>query len=310
MAKNDNLWKAKETKNNEFYTQLNDIENEISMHDDYVRHFKGKTILMNCDDHESSNFFKFFMLHAEQLKYKKIISTHFNKDNSPSYKLEWSGEMNENNTEKTIKTPLKGNGDFRSEECIELLRQADIVVTNPPFSLFREYIAQLIEFGKKFIIIGSDNVRTYKECFPLFKNNKVWPGYTRVKKFMQPDGSLKNFGNIEWYTNLDIDKIHEPIILLKNYKGNEEHYPKYDNYDAIEVSKVSEIPKDYYGIMGVPITFLDKYCPEQFEILGLAASTGYNANIVGIPFYGSKDARPLINGKNTYARIFIRRKKD
>ena len=198
-----------------------------------------------------------------------------------------------------VKIPLEGNGDFRSEECVEILKEADIVVTNPPFSLFRSYVSQLMEYKKKFIIIGSQNAITYKEFFPLLKENKVWIGYNSVKEFKQPDGTFKKFGNICWYTNLDIDKLHEEIPLTKNYKGNESNYPKYDNYDAIECSKVKEIPKDYVpcwfncemakscpyaiskgindnalcensnnGEIGVPITYMDKHNSEQFEIIG------------------------------------------
>jgi hypothetical protein len=225
---------------------------------------------------------------------------------------------------------LKGDGDFRSAECIELLKQADIVCTNPPFSLFREYVIQLIEYEKKFIIIGNKNAITYKEIFRLIKENKLWVGYTPMgvdmlfdipddfakriligkkegSSYRIVDGVVKGRSQAVWFTNFDIKKRHEEIVLYKNYSPDE--YPKYDNYDAIEVSKVSEIPQDYDGVMGVPITFLDKYNPDQFEILGMSASAGYNADIVGLPkLKGIKDARPLIDGKNTYARVFIKRR--
>ena len=200
---------------------------------------------------------------------KKLIATHF-EDEKQSYKLEmWRDEAGVHSRIKT----LQQNGDFRSPESIELLKEADIVVTNPPFSLFREYIAQLMEYDKKFLIIGNKNAITYKEFFPLLKDNKVWIGYNNVKEFRQPDGSMKKFGNIGWYTNLDIKKRHEELVLYKKYTPEE--YPKYDNYDPINVDKVSDIPIDYDGVMGVPITFLDKYNPEQFEIMGITCR-GYS----------------------------------
>lgn len=219
---NSNLSAAKRAKNDEFYTQLTDIEKELR---NYKKHFRGKTVLCNCDD---------------------------------------PFESGENEL-----TELEGDGDFRSEECLALLEEADVVVTNPPFSLFREYVATLMEYGKKFIAIGSQNAITYKEFFPLLKNDEVWPGVTHPKEFVQRNGEIKKFGNICWFTNLDIRKRHEELILVKKYAGHEDEYPKYDNYDAIEVSKVVNIPLDYAGVMGVPITFLDKYSPDQFEIVGL-----------------------------------------
>ena len=271
MAKNDNLHKAKDAKNDEFYTRLKDIEAEISQHKDYVTQFEGKTVLCNCDDPEWSNFFQFFKLHFKQLKLKKLITTHYNKDGSPSYKLEWSGETLNDDMINLVKTPLSGNGDFRSDECIAILKEADIVVTNPPFSIAREsFIPLLVEHNKKFVIIGDLNWITYKTVFPLFQENKMFFGYTNVKEFTLPDGSTQKFGNKIWFTNMDLDKHHEPLILTKNYKGNESKYPKYENYEAIECAKIKEIPKDYFGAMGVPITFLDKYSPEQFEIIGMA----------------------------------------
>jgi len=220
---------------------------------------------------------------------------------------------------------LKGDGDFRSQESIELLKQADIVVTNPPFSLFREYVAQLIEYEKKFVIIGNLNALTYKEIFKLFKENKIWFGHSihsGDREFGVPDDyPLKAAGyrvdndgrkfirvkGVRWFTNLDYEERHEDLILYKKYSPEE--YPTYDNYDAINVNKTKDILMDYKGVMGVPITFMDKYNPEQFEILGLSASAGYNKEVVGIPFKGEKDARPLINGKNIYARIFIKNKR-
>jgi hypothetical protein len=294
-SNNSNLHKAKNVKNDEFYTQLPDIENELKH---YSHHFKDKVVFLNCDDPEESNFWRFFSLNFEKLGLKKLIATHFETD-KPSYKLEIVRDINNDgkiNQLDTIKTPLTQNGDFRSPECIEILKEADIVVTNPPFSLFREYVEQLMNYDKKFLIVGPMNAITYKEIFPLLKNNKMWLGYTTVKEFIQPDGTIKNFGNINWYTNLDIKKRHDDLILFKKY--NSKDYPKYDNYDAIEVSKVSEIPEDYYGAMGVPITFLDKYNPEQFEILGISNS----ARWIGY------ECLTIVNGKKIYNRILIKRR--
>ena len=201
-----------------------------------------------------------------ELGLKKLISTHYDREEA-TYKMEYTGG-DDNNIEVGIKTPLEGNGDFRNQECLDLLDECDIVVTNPPFSLFREYVAVLMEHQKKFLIIGNKNAITYKEFFPLLKDDEVWIGCTNVKEFLQPDGSIKKFGNIGWFTNLDVAKRHEKLILWKNYTPEE--YPTYNNYDAINVDKVSEIPCDYDGVMGVPITFLDKYNPEQFEIIELS----------------------------------------
>ena len=298
---NANLHKAKNAKNDEFYTQLTDIEKEL-MH--YKEHFKDKVVFCNCDDPKDSAFWKYFDGQFNRLGLKRLIATHY-EPGKQSYLLDRTRIGEES---PTIIKNLNGDGDFRSEECIELLKQSDIVITNPPFSLFREYIAQLMKYEKKFIIIGNKNAITYKEFFPLLKENKVWIGYNSVKEFMRPDGTIQKFGNIGWYSNLDIKKRHEQIDLYERYKGNEEHYPKYDNYEAIEVSKVIEIPKDYFGVMGVPITFLDKYCPEQFVILGMESSAGYDYEIVGIPLLVKGDARPTINNKTKYARVFIKRK--
>ncbi len=298
MSKNDNLHKAKAAKNDEFYTQLTDIEHEISEHPDYVRQFQGKTVLCNCDDPKCSAFFTFFKKHFKMLGIKKVICTHYEKDGSPSYKLEWEGEMLNDDMVNLIKTPLKGNGDFRSEECIELMKEADIVVTNPPFSIARtDYIPLLRKYNKKFVIIGDIKWVAYKDVFPMFKNNKIFFGYTSVKEFGTPEGKMQRFGDKVWFTNLDLDKSHEPLLLTKNYKGNEGKYPKYDNYDAINVNKVSEIPMDYDGVMGVPITFLDKYNPDQFEI---------------VAFRKGEDGKDLVFTREKkiqpYSRILVRRR--
>lgn len=262
MSANSNLHKAKDAKNDEFYTQLTDVAKEL-MH--YKAHFKDKIVLCNCDDPTWSAFWKYFHLNFAELGLKKLISTHYDREEA-TYKMEYTGG-DDNDIEVGVKTPLDGNGDFRNKECLELLDECDIVVTNPPFSLFREYVAVLMEHEKKFLIIGNKNAITYKEFFPLLKDDEVWIGCTNVKEFLQPDGSTKKFGNIGWFTNLDVAKRHEKLILWKHYTSEE--YPKYDNYDAINVDKVSEIPCDYDGVMGVPITFLDKYNPEQFEIVGM-----------------------------------------
>lgn len=334
MAKSDNLRKAKEAKNDEFYTRLEDIEAEISSHPDYVRQFQGKVVFCNCDDPEWSSFYEFFRLHFNQLGLKKLITTHYNKDGFPSYKLEWSGEKLGDDTVNMIKTPLQGDGDFRSDECVELLKEADIVVTNPPFSLFREYIALLEEYNKEYIVLGSTGACGYKEIFPLLKDGKMTVGYmTGSKSFRVPedfentstfieDGiKYAKFGNIYWYTNMDIDKKHEPLTLVKNYKGNESKYPKYENYDAIDVASLKDIPKDYMDAMGVPITFLASYCLEQFEVIGLGSGyLGQSIGITGIPkehkammkgHSAAGDLYMMINGKPKvpYSRIIIRRKK-
>ena len=277
---NANLHKAKDAKNDEFYTQLTDVAKEL-MH--YKSHFKDKVVFCNCDDPTWSAFWKYFHLNFAELGLKKLISTHYDREES-TYKMEYTGG-DDNDVEMGVKTPLEGNGDFRNKECLDLLDECDIVVTNPPFSLFREYVATLMEYKKKFIIWGNNNAITYKEFFPLLKNNEVWLGYTANKTlvFRIPDTYAKwdeketqkmNDGHryakvpaISVFTNLDIEKRHEKLILWKKYTPEE--YPKYDNYDAINVNKVAEIPCDYDGVMGVPITFMDKYNPDQFEIIGL-----------------------------------------
>ena len=336
-GKNSNLGAAKRAKNDEFYTQLTDIEKELRH---YRKHFKGKTVLCNCDDPFESNFFKFFVLNFKRLELKKLIATcyegsavaEYRDGKAKPYKAvvttvhDTTGdggvdmedvrnlfELGENEL-----VELEGDGDFRSEECLALLDEADIVVTNPPFSLFREYVSILMGHEKKFIVIGSQNAITYKEFFPLLKDDKVWLGSTHPKEFIQRNGTVKKFGNICWFTNLDIKKRHEELILVKKYAGHEDEYPTYDNYDAIEVSKVADIPFDYDGIMGVPITFMDKYNPEQFEIIG-----SFNANNESDPAFCYVDSRyvptiskgkeiswngPVVNKKPLYKRIAIRNK--
>lgn len=282
MSKNSNLHAAKTAKNDEFYTQLVDIENELRHHKD---HFKGKVVYCNCDDAEESNFFRYFSLNFEHLGLKKLITSCYNENGKGRY-LVYEGDKNGNlfpDPEEIGVYEFEGNGDFRSEESIELLKQADIVVTNPPFSLFREYIALLVEYDKKFLVLGNMNAITYKEVFPLIKENKLWLGPSISggdRKFNVPDDYELNASGcgidedgkkfirvkgVRWFTNLDHDKRHEELILYRTY--NEKDYPKYANYDAINVDKVKDIPCDYNGVMGVPITFLDKYNPNQFEIV-------------------------------------------
>lgn len=316
MAGNRNLHRANREKNDEFYTQLSDIENELKH---YTHHFKDKIIFCNCDDPEESNFFRYFALNFERLGLKKLIATHFDAE-KPTYKLEIDRELDVNADGKidfndVQRIPLQQNGDFRSPECIEILKSADIVVTNPPFSLLREYVAQLMEYEKNFLIIGNQNAITYKEIFQLIKNNKIWLGYKAGdmafvvpshyeqrthRSWVDENGvNWRSLGNACWFTNLDHSKRHEELDLWADY--NPEIYPNYDDYHAIEVKKVKDIPRNYQGSMGVPITFLDKYNPDQFEILGLDRYVDDNPN------YGR---RFMLSGKEVYARIIIKHKKE
>jgi hypothetical protein len=343
ISTNKDLHKAKDAKKDEFYTQLSDIERELKS---YERHFKGKVVYCNCDDPYESNFFKYFVLNFNFLGLKKLIATCY--IGSPIANIQLSLFDNESEENKTTKTPhkieitetpdmnndgvvdltdvklllgsnnnyltrLKGDGDFRSKECIELLKQSDIVVTNPPFSLFREYVAQLVEYDKKFLIIGNINAITYKEIFKLIKENRAWLGINMgrgISGFIVPnhyelygtETNIDSFGNriispnnCLWLTNLDTFKRHEDIVLTKTYCGNESEYPKFDNYDAINVNKTQDIPMDFAGIMGVPITFLHKYNPEQFEVIKFRK--------------GNDDKDLSINGKCPYFRILIKNKK-
>ncbi len=340
MGSNAKLRKADKAKNDEFYTQLADIENELSH---YKEFFKGKIVLCNCDDSYESNFFKYFAMNFNFLGLKKLIATCY--DSSPvvgeqlslfpdkrPYKIEITEVTDENGdgaidladveyllkNKHNTRAKLK-SGDFRSEECIKLLKQADVVVTNPPFSLFREYVAQLIEYNKKFLIIGNQNAITYKEIFSLIKNGKIWGGYmfNKTLEFEIPNNyegmerNGKKYGRvpaITWYTNLDTQKRHTDLILYKTYTPEE--YPKYDNYPAINVDKTADIPYDYDGLMGVPITFLDKYNPEQYEIID--AINRYSLfDVFGTNEQVRKNHSHTcnINGEAKYFRIIIRRKK-
>ena len=291
-----NLNKAKKAKNDEFYTLYSDVEKELAH---YQQHFKGKIVYCNCDNPEWSAFWRYFHINFSAMGLKKLITTY---KGTPTYKMEYTGG-NDIDVTVGLRTPLKDDGDFRSQECLDILKVADIVVTNPPFSLFREYVAQLMEYGKKFIIIGSKNAITYKDFFPLLKDNKVWIGYNNVNDFQQPDGSFKKFGNIGWFTNLGIKKRHEKIVLRKIYTPEE--YPTYDNYEAINVNKTVEIPSDYDGVMGVPISFLDKYNPNQFEIVGWSRHNDLNMDGGYWKKGTCNDA--LIGGKLVYRRILIRK---
>ena len=306
-SKNKSLNKAGKVKNDEFYTQLSDIEKELGHYKEY---FKWKTIFCNCDDPEESNFFKYFALNFEHLWLKKLVATHFESE-KPSYKLEIKQWLDLNNDWKInlsdiVKTPLKQNWDFRSPECVEILKESDIIVTNPPFSLFREYVAQLFEYKKKFLIVWNDNAITYKEIFKLIKENKIWLWYWKVKEFKKPDNSTQKFGNVGWFTNLETTKRNEELILYKTY--NEKEYSKYDNYNAINVDKIKDIPLDYSWNMWVPITFLDKYNPEQFEIIS-SNNVRINEKIPFKEHWLIKDKDWTINWKATYVRIVIKNKK-
>lgn len=324
MAGSRGLSEAKRAKKDEFYTQLVDIENEVRH---YTAHFRGKTVLCNCDDPRISNFFHYFASNFERLGLRRLISVCYKNQEPDLFSmnqseraiwLEYFGDRNGNRVpdpEEIGIRELKGDGDFRSAECIELLKQADIVVTNPPFSLFREYVAQLVEYQKQFLIIGNVNAISYKNIFELIQANRLWLGksiHSGDREFEVPatyplnaagcreSAEGKRFikvKGVRWFTNLDYAARHEDLVLYETYSP--EKYPTYDNYAAINVNKTAEIPMDYNGIMGVPITFLDKYNPDQFEIVGLDRYVADN------PAYGH---RFTIDGKETYARILIRRK--
>ena len=368
MSLNENLQKAKRQKNDEFYTQLSDIETELRHYSD---HFRGKVVYCNCDDPRVSNFFHYFSYNFERLDLKKLITACYRNqerdlfsrhDSERAIWLEYKGSAKGGREPDIVDIGVrefKGDGDFRSAESIELLRQADIVVTNPPFSLFREYVAQLVEYSKKFLIIGNKNAITYKEIFPLIKDNRMWVGHTPMSKdllFNLPeslarelkatkkkgssyriiDGVVKGRSQSIWFTNLDHKKRHEDLILYKRYSPEE--YVTYDNYDAINVDRTAEIPMDWDGAMGVPITFLDKHNPEQFEILGFSSlwDDGFKSHT----FYGDyaemrpdgtktgmsgqkANGYPILRGRprkgnylirdeeavyTLYRRIFVRRK--
>lgn len=312
--KNKNLLQAKINKNDEFYTKYEDIENEIKF---YKNCLKDKVIYCNCDD-ENSNFWLYFSNNFKELGLKKLIATHIDL-NSNSYKLEYNGC-------NIIKTDLKQNGDIFSDECINILINSDIIITNEPFSLWRDYFQLLIKYNKKFLIIGNMNAIIYADTFKKIKENKIWLGVTSPKEFVRPNGSIKKFGNICWFTNLKNGKKNNYIDNHIDYELHKDDYFKYHNYDAIEVSKINKIPNNYNGVMGVPITFLSKYNPDQFEIIGLTSSkytmpipvvfgkqfikdyreqggTGhFSENMYGVGYY-NKEGKAKIG----YSRILIKR---
>lgn len=322
---NKQLTQAKKAKKDEFYTQLEDIEAELKH---YKKHFEGKTVLCNCDDPRMSHFFYYFVLNFHLLGLKKLITTCY-KSQDPDLPSEnttqhavylvYEGEdigMPPNPNIAGLVHPLKGDGDFRSKECIEFLKEADIVVTNPPFSLFREYVAQLMEYKKEFIIIGNINAVTYKEIFPFIQNDRIWLGpsihggdrefeipssYPLEAASSRTDSDGRKFirmKGVRWFTNLDFPQRHEELILYKKYRP--EVYPHYDNYDAININKTADIPGDYDKVMGVPITYLDKHNPDQFQIIGIDRYVEDNP---------TPGRRFTIQGSETYARILIRKRK-
>jgi hypothetical protein len=327
MAKNGHkqLGKARQAKEDEFYTRLEDIERELAHYRD---HFRGKTVLCNCDDPRVSNFFHYFSHQFEALRLKRLITTCYKNQDMDLFSqnrseraiwLEYLGDKNGNripDPEEIGIRQLKGDGDFRSKECVALLEQADIVVTNPPFSLFREYVAQLVQYDKKFIIIGNQNAITYKEIFPLFMNNKIWLGYgfkrncahfithyeDKATDADHREGMIR-VPSVTWFTNLEIPKRHDAMILWKQYTATA--YPQYDNYDAIEVGKTTDIPCDYDGVMGVPITFMYKHNPDQFEIVGASESEGKGFSN---GLWRGGIAQPMVAGTKVYKRLFIRKK--
>jgi hypothetical protein len=296
---NSNLTTAKKVKNDEFYTRYDDIETEVMK---YRKQFKNKIVYLPCDDpaEKKSEFWSFFVNNFDAFGLKKLIATHYDEEGK-AYKIWIDGDTTGdgyNDDGDALQEDLSGNGDFRSPECVEILKECDIVCTNPPFSLFREFVELLITNNKQFLIIGNQNAFTYKEIFHYIHINKIWTGYGMVKKFNQPDGTIKEFGNVCWFTNMLTTKRNEELILTKTY--NENDYPTYDSCNAINVGKVVDIPKDYNGCMGVPITFLDKYNPNQFEILGL--------DDPDLKYPEWRGRGPDLKGKTIYRRVMIKRK--
>ena len=307
MSNNTNLHRAKNTKNDEFYTRIEDIEKELKYYKDF---FRGKVVYCNCDRVDGDNRSNFFVYFAENFKefgLKRLICTSYNKGGKGRLCI-YDDETNGHNI-----IEMDGDGDFRSEECVKWLKKCDVVVTNPPFSLFRDFMAQLVKYGKKFLIIGNNNAVTYKDIFPLIKDNKIWLGMSAPTAYSTPLKEVENektqykengvvyqkFGNHGWFTNIEDAKRNLPLDLYKKYNPND--YPKYDNYDAINVNKTKDIPIDYDGVMGVPITFLDKYCPTQFEVFGHEHDLNGDGGTLHIPQFE-------ICGKGVYTRILIRRK--
>ena len=343
MSLNKSLREARRQKSDEFYTQISDIENELRH---YTGHFRGKIVYCNCDDPRISNFFHYFSYNFERLGLKKLLTACYRNrqrdmfsrhDSERAIWLEYNGNTQGGRVPDVGDIGIRefqGDGDFRSAECTELLKQADIVVTNPPFSLFREYVAQLMEHGKRFLIIGNVNAITYKEIFPLIKDNRIWLGPSITsgdREFGVPDHypltaathRIDESGNkfvrvkgVRWFTNLDHEKRHEELIFYKRYSPEE--YPAYDNYDAINVDKTAEIPLDWDGALGVPVTFLDKYNPEQFEVIGITDrdnNSGLKTKeyaFADVPNAGNLNRRGVIKVggelKPTYVRLLIKRR--
>lgn len=298
-SNNSNLMAAKKAKNDEFYTRIEDIQAEVKH---YASHFEGKTVFCNCDDPEWSNFWIFFRDYFDQLKLKRLVATYYTKNGQSAGQLVCHDQHRDKNGNVVkLEYPLQGDGDFRSPECVNLLREADIVCTNPPFSLFREYIALLMEHQKKFLVIGDMNAITYKEIFPLIQTNRVWLGATSPKRFFTTKAAdeYQQFGNKCWYTNLEHARRNEAITLVRSVSDKGVSYPTYDNYDAINVAKTQDIPYDHEGAMGVPISFLNRYNPDQFEILGIDRYIKGNK---------TPNKRFTIEGSEVYARIVIKRK--
>lgn len=317
---NSSLRTAKRVKNDEFYTRYEDIEAEVMK---YRKQFKDKVVYLPCDDpaEKKTEFWAFFVNNFDAFGLKKLIATHYD-ENGRAYKIWIDGDTTGDgfiDDGDALQENLEGNGDFRSPECMDIMRECDIVVTNPPFSLFREFVDALMSTGKKFLIIGNQNAFTYKEIFKLIRENKIWTGYNMVKQFNQPDGSIKKFGNVCWFTNMRTSKREEEFVFTREY--NTIDYPKYDNYDAIEVGKIVDIPSDYDGVMGVPLTFIYKYNPNDFEIIG--GFNGYkecdyeNGLLCGRPTpyikKGTSEEKiwtgPTINKIPKYYRVLIRRRK-
>lgn len=303
---NTNLRKAAKVKNDEFYTRYEDIENEVMK---YRKQFKDKIVYLPCDDpaEKKSEFWSFFVNNFDAFGLKKLIATHFD-ENGRAYKIWIDSDLNSDgwiDDADAFQEDLEGNGDFRSEECVEILKECDIVCTNPPFSLFREFVDLLMTYNKQFLIIGNKNAYAYKNIFTYFKNNAIWTGHTQPKDFRLEDGSItkKVNGLCRWFTNLSNSKRFEELILTKTY--NENDYPYLDNYNAINVSKVVNIPKDFDGYMAVPITFMDKYNPNQFEILGFTNTGEENP---GIRLPNTPHGRAVLKGKEVYIRLLIRKK--
>lgn len=298
---NSNLVKAKKVKNDEFYTRYEDIEAEVMK---YKKAFKGKVVYLPCDDpaEKKSEFWSFFVNNFEAFGLKKLIATHYD-ESGKAYKIWIDNDTSCNgyiDDGDALQEDLEGNGDFRSPECIDILKECDIVCTNPPFSLFREFVDLLLTHNKKFLIIGNQNAFSYKEIFHDIQLNLIWTGYNMVKSFYQPDGTTKDFGNVCWFTNMETTKRSEELIFTKKYSDNPSDYPKYDSCNAINVGKIVNIPGDYDGVMGVPITFLDKYNPDQFVVLGLD-----DPDLVYPEWRGRG---PELNGKTLYRRVMIKRK--